>query len=76
VGVYNLVRTYIKGVKLLMRPAPTLRPIFLAANTVCILILISTFEATCSAQGLTPAQQLARDIYKELIDINTTDTPF
>src|SRR5437660_6681549 len=59
-----------------MRPARTLRPICLAVNAVfCILILISTFESTCSAQGLTPAQQLARDIYKELIEINTTDTP-
>ncbi len=58
-----------------MQPARTLRPICLIVNAIFILLFASTFKATCSAQGLTPAQQLARDIYKELIEINTTDTP-
>ncbi|HXA85472.1 MAG TPA: M20/M25/M40 family metallo-hydrolase [Candidatus Dormibacteraeota bacterium] len=48
----------------------------------CALVFVSVFETagfgqsqSGRAQNLTPTQQLARDIYKELIEINTTDTP-
>ncbi len=51
----------------------------------CILlytaVFIPAFGTACFAQSpngtqtLTPTQQLARDIFKELIEINTTDTP-
>ena len=42
----------------------------------CVLWFVSSC-VTCFAQqpALAPAQQLARDIFKELIEINTTDTP-
>jgi acetylornithine deacetylase/succinyl-diaminopimelate desuccinylase-like protein len=40
-----------------------------------LLVCILTFGSICFGQTLTPTQQLARDIYKELIEINTTDTP-
>ena len=43
----------------------------------CVLCLLITSSLVCAAQphSLTPSQQLARDIYKQLIEINTTDTP-
>lgn len=42
----------------------------------CFLWALSTsFSGFAQQPRLTPAQQLARDIFKELIEINTTDTP-
>jgi acetylornithine deacetylase/succinyl-diaminopimelate desuccinylase-like protein len=43
----------------------------------CLLYLLTASPLVCSAQphALTPSQQLAHDIYKQLIEINTTDTP-
>jgi len=40
-------------------------------------VLLSLIACCCSAQqaALTPEHQIARDIFKELIEINTTDTP-
>src|SRR5215469_6989000 len=42
-----------------------------------VLVLLIVIATVCSAQqtGLTPEHQIARDIFKELIEINTTDTP-
>lgn len=43
---------------------------------VCVLAFLSVSAACLQQQSsLTPEQQLARDIFKELIEINTTDTP-
>src|SRR2546421_2119952 len=49
---------------------------------ICAAVFVSAFETACLAQpqgvpatNLTPAQRLARDIFQELIEINTTDTP-
>jgi acetylornithine deacetylase/succinyl-diaminopimelate desuccinylase-like protein len=49
---------------------------------ICTAVFVSVFGTACFAQSqgastptLTPTQQLARDIFKELIEINTTDTP-
>src|SRR5262252_5464659 len=49
----------------------TFKPFF------CLLYLLTALPLVCSAQphALTPSQQLARDVYKQLIEINTTDTP-
>ena len=46
------------------------------SRTLCVLSLL-LFCSVCIAQqpALTSQQQLARDIFKELIEINTTDTP-
>src|SRR5215470_12908561 len=43
----------------------------------CVLAFIITLVICSSAQqtALTPEHQIARDIFKELIEINTTDTP-
>ena len=42
----------------------------------CLICLLATATLAGAQQpALTPTQQLARDIYKELIEINTTDTP-
>ena len=43
-------------------------------NTVVSVLAVATFSAALAAQGA-PYEQRARDIYKELIEINTTDTP-
>ena len=40
----------------------------------CTLLLVAT-SLFAQQPSLTPTQQLARDIFKELIQINTTDTP-
>jgi len=43
-----------------------------------ILLSLCLLVATGSVSQhstLTPSQQLARDVYKQLIEINTTDTP-
>src|ERR1043165_3651588 len=49
------------------------KPIFVL---VCILAFLPV-PAACqqSESNLTPEHQIARDIFKELIEINTTDTP-
>ena len=47
-------------------------------NKACFFFaFIITVATCCSAQqtALTPEHQIARDIFKELIEINTTDTP-
>jgi len=44
------------------------RPFFLA-------IIFAATLAAAQQPSLTPSQQMARDIFKELIEINTTDTP-
>jgi len=41
---------------------------------VCLICLL-TATFSLAQQPLAPSQQLARDIFKELIEINTTDTP-
>lgn len=67
-SVFNPVSTKVSFV-------PDCRTLFFAITVVfCTSVLVS-LESSCFAQGLTPAQQLARDIFKELIEINTTDTP-
>ena len=38
-------------------------------------ILVSVFPVAGALAQSTPNEQRARDIYKELIEINTTDTP-
>ena len=59
-----------------MLHARNLRHIYLGLSVlISISIFVPSFETACFAQALTPNQQLARDIYKELIEINTTDTP-
>lgn len=43
---------------------------------ICFAVLFAVAGIAAGQQPkLTPAQQLARDIFKELIEINTTDTP-
>jgi hypothetical protein len=43
---------------------------------VCVFIFLPISAACLQPQrSLTPEHQLARDIFKELIEINTTDTP-
>jgi acetylornithine deacetylase/succinyl-diaminopimelate desuccinylase-like protein len=43
---------------------------------IALYLLVGLVLLTASAQqALTPSQQLARDIFKELIEINTTDSP-
>jgi acetylornithine deacetylase/succinyl-diaminopimelate desuccinylase-like protein len=43
---------------------------------ISLCLLASLLSLTAAAQQpLTPSQQLARDIFKELIEINTTDSP-
>lgn len=46
-------------------------------NKFPFIFLCFVTAACCSAQQsvLTPEHQIARDIFKELIEINTTDTP-
>src|SRR5215468_12141118 len=39
----------------------------------CLIMAVSC--AFAQQNGLSPEHQLARDIFKELIEINTTDTP-
>lgn len=39
-----------------------------------IMVLLGTCSVATVAAALTPAQQLARDIFQELIEINTTDS--
>jgi acetylornithine deacetylase/succinyl-diaminopimelate desuccinylase-like protein len=46
-----------------------LKPVF------CLLGLLAAALASAQQPALTPSQQLAHDIFKELIEINTTDTP-
>ena len=41
----------------------------------CLLGLLAATLASAQQPALTPSQQLAHDIFKELIEINTTDTP-
>ena len=42
--------------------------------TLCALAICTCRTTAGNAQTLSPQQQLARDIYKELIEINTTDS--
>src|SRR5215471_16383409 len=46
-------------------------------NKFLFIFICMIIAACCSAQqtSLTPEHQIARDIFKELIEINTTDTP-
>jgi acetylornithine deacetylase/succinyl-diaminopimelate desuccinylase-like protein len=44
-------------------------------KSISFLFLLAGTMACAQQPALTPAQQLARDIFKELIEINTTDTP-
>src|SRR5436305_10988967 len=46
-------------------------------NSLRFALVVISLLACASAQqpGLTPEHQLARDIFKQLIEINTTDTP-
>src|ERR1700754_2300123 len=37
-------------------------------------VLLAAFVSSASAQTLTPHQKLARDVYSELISINTVDS--
>lgn len=48
-------------------------PSSLGHVSACALLL--ALAPALSAQALAPHQQLAREIYKELVEINTTDTP-
>ncbi len=41
----------------------------------CLLVFATAVPAQQASPTLTPTQQLARDILKELVEINTTDTP-
>src|SRR5215470_11879960 len=42
----------------------------------CVFVcVIASMSFSVAQNGLTPEHQLARDIFKELIEINTTDTP-
>ena len=49
-------------------------PIFTCASAL-VLLLFATAAAIPQQNALTPQHQIARDIFKELIEINTTDTP-
>jgi acetylornithine deacetylase/succinyl-diaminopimelate desuccinylase-like protein len=44
-------------------------------KSLLFICLLATTTLALAQQPLTPSQQLARDIFKELIEINTTDTP-
>ena len=47
-------------------------------NKLLLVLLVFMAAVCCSSgqqTGLTPEHQIARDIFKELIEINTTDTP-
>lgn len=41
----------------------------------CVLLLLTVMAPVARTQALAPHQQLAREIYRELVEINTTDTP-
>ena len=41
----------------------------------CLVVVASAFITTALAAQSAPHEQLAREIYKELVEINTTDTP-
>jgi acetylornithine deacetylase/succinyl-diaminopimelate desuccinylase-like protein len=43
-------------------------------KSICLSLLILAFPITAQAQKLSPARQLAYDIFKQLIEINTTDS--
>ncbi len=43
-------------------------------KSICLLFLIFTFNVGTHAQRLSPTRQLAYDIFKQLIEINTTDS--
>jgi len=47
-----------------------MRRFLVAVSTLCVPAVL----AAQTQQGLTPAQQLAHDVYKELIEINTADS--
>lgn len=47
----------------------------MTAKHFAIVCLAVTFTTCVAQQPLSPDHQLARDIFKELIEINTTDTP-
>lgn len=49
-------------------------PIFTCASAL-VLLFFATATAVSQQGPLTPEHQIARDIFKELIEINTTDTP-
>lgn len=42
---------------------------------ICFVFALAATASSAQQQVLTPHQQLARDIFKQLIEINTTDTP-
>src|SRR5215469_18106265 len=44
-------------------------------STLCLTFLLASTLGWAQQPALTPSQQMARDIFKELIEINTTDTP-
>jgi len=41
----------------------------------CFIFALAATVSSAQQQSLTPHQQMARDIFKQLIEINTTDTP-
>ena len=43
-------------------------------KTTCLLLIILAFIVSAQAQKLSPARQLAYDIFQQLIEINTTDS--
>ncbi len=43
-------------------------------KSICLLLSIFTFAAVAQAQKLSPTRQLTYDIFKQLIEINTTDS--
>lgn len=43
-------------------------------NILCLSLFIFTFAVVAQAQRLSPARQLAEDIFRQLIEINTTDS--
>ena len=44
-------------------------------STLCLTFLLASMLGSGQQLALTPSQQMAHDIFKELIEINTTDTP-
>src|SRR5215813_3818426 len=55
--------------------SPTTGTPFMNLKSVFFFLFLAGTMAGGQQPALTPTQQLARDIFKELIEINTTDTP-
>ena len=53
------------------RQETTMTPVHTSALTVLAAITLACAPSSITAQSLTPHQQLARDIFKELVEINT-----